>query len=231
MKKSKEVKAYYEERYHDKSRFHRKLEDYTIYLKYLGINKSTSGKFLDIACGRGLLLKNTANYGLKPIGLDISLSALKILKNDAVSFQTINCAAEDIGFKANTFEYISCLGSLEHFLDIPKAISEMRRIAKENTLYCIVVPNNIHYRLDAKSKWGIKKVVGTRQQEMHEELHSLQEWKTILKENGLEILKIYKDRFFIKKKNVLKNLLFYLWLKYLPMKYSYQFIFICKSGK
>lgn len=228
-RKFKEVKKYYEERYKDQSRAIRTLEDYKIYLDYIEINKSSAGMLLDIACGTGMLLKNAEMKGLKTFGIDISMTALKLAKNNTLNTKFVISSGENMSFKDNIFDYVYCLGSLEHFLDIPKAISETIRVSKQKAKFYLMVPNTIHYRLDAKSKWGIKKITGTKQQEMHEELHIFEEWKNIFEKNGLRVERVYKDRFFVKKKNPLKNVLFYLWLKFLPLNYSYQFIFICKK--
>ncbi|HDL18269.1 MAG TPA: class I SAM-dependent methyltransferase [Bacteroidetes bacterium] len=223
-----EVKKYYNERYTDKARTSRRLDDYKVFINHLKIKDPLEKSLFDIACGQGLTLKNAEKKGLKTFGLDISKNALKEAKENVEKSQIVLCSGEDICFKTKSFDYITCLGSLEHFLDIPKAIFEMKRVAKPDATFCVLVPNNIHYRLDAKSKWGIKKIVGTKQKEMQEELHLYKEWRNILQENGLKILKVHKDLFFIRKKNPLKNVLFYLWLKLLPLKYSYQFIFICQ---
>lgn len=223
----KQVKEYYETRYRDKSRFVRKAEDYKIYLDYLGIDKNSTGGLLDVGCGSGLLLRNVETTKLKTFGTDISMTALKLSQRATSRTHYVINSGEAICFKSRQFDYVFCLGSLEHFLDIPVAISEMKRVSKPNAKFCILVPNTVHYRLDADSKWGIKRITGTKQQEMQEELHTFSEWRHILETNGLKVVKYYKDRFFVKKKNILKNLLFSLWLKFLPLKYSYQFIFVC----
>lgn len=223
------VKEYYDERYKDPGRSKRKLEDYKIYLDYVGIKDQTEGRLLDIACGDGLFLKNAEATKVETFGTDLSSTALALSKKFATKSKYSLNSGETICFKDGIFDYVFCLGSLEHFLDIPKGLSEMKRIGKSDATYCILVPNTIHYRLDANSKWGIKKITGTKQQEMQESLHSYKEWQEILNTAGFKILKCHKDIFYEKKKSVLKSLLFYIWLKLLPFKYSYQFIFICQK--
>lgn len=222
-----DLKKYYEARYRDESRSSRKLKDYEIFIKYLKGKNPGERRYLDIACGKGYALRNAELHHMKSFGLDIAANALQEAKKNTTQSHVVLSSSEEICFKNRSFDFISCLGSLEHFIKMTRALDEMKRVAKPDARFCILVPNNIHYRLDSKSKWGIKKIVGTKQQEMREELHSYREWRDILQRNGFRIEKVYKDLFFIRKKNPLKNLLFFVWLKFLPLKYSYQFIFLC----
>jgi ubiquinone/menaquinone biosynthesis C-methylase UbiE len=223
------VKEYYEERYKDPERSKRQLEDYKIYLRYVGITGESTGRLLDIACGDGLLLKNAEATSVETFGTDLSSTAIRLSKKLAAKSKYALNPGETICFLDGTFDYVFCLGSLEHFLDIPKGLREMKRIGKHDATYCILVPNTIHYRLDANSKWGIKKITGTKQQEMQESLHSYKEWQEILRTAGFKIMKCHRDLFYEKKKSALKNLLFYIWLRLLPFKFAYQFIFICRK--
>ena len=95
--------------------------------------------------------------------------------------------------------YVTCLGALEHFLDLEKGIKEMVRVAKNNTLFCIVVPN-INFLF-----WKIRGTEGTEQQDINENLLSLKQWKNIFMKESLEILKIYKDKWFMKKINIFSS--------------------------
>jgi len=228
IEKKQEIKRYYDDRYSERNRLRRTPHDYKIYLDYLGIDTNSEGKLLDIACGSGLLLKNAENSSLSTFGTDISCTGLSLARRLTARSHLLVNSGEQICFKSKTFDFVFCLGSLEHFLDIPRGLSEMTRVAKPNAKLCIIVPNTIHYRPDAKSRWGFKKIVGTKQQEMLERLHTYDEWKSILERSGLRVRKHYKDTFFIKKRSILKNVLFYLWLRFLPLRYAYQFIFVCE---
>jgi len=221
------IQSYYDKRYSQEHRVQRTPSDYTKFLRFLGIHSNTKGRLLDIACGSGLLLANAENTKLSTSGIDISATGLSLARTRTSKSHLLVNAGEQICFRSATFDFIFCLGSLEHFLDIPKGITEMKRVAKPHAKLCIVVPNRVHYRLDAKARWGVKRVIGTKQQEMLEHLHSYEEWKAMLECGGLRVKKHYKDTFFIKKRSTLKNVLFFLWLKFLPLRYAYQFIFVC----
>jgi ubiquinone/menaquinone biosynthesis C-methylase UbiE len=202
----------------------RPIDSYRIFLKILHPTKG--GKILDIGCGPGNLLKNAEDCGLVPFGLDISFEALKIARQNSPKSYIILGIGENLPFPSNYFDNITCLGSLEHFIDMDMALSEMVRISKKDGRLLIMVPN-INYRFGA----------GTKQ--IEERLLTLQEWKDILNKNGLQIKKIKQDKYFgklitikqfinkrgikVKFKLILKKLF---WI-FTPIEQTYQFIFIC----
>lgn len=135
-------------------------------------------------------------------------------------------------FPDNFFDYVICLGALEHFLDMEEGVKEMVRVGKENALFCIVVPN-INFLF-----WKIKGSKGTEQQDINENLLSLHQWKISLQKEGLEILKIYQDKWFMKKTKIfsslnplgmIKRVIYKLVWLFLPLNYTYQFIFILRK--
>src|SRR3989339_417880 len=101
------------------------------YLKPLEVDK----KILDIACGTGFLLKVANEKGLKTFGIDISDEAVKIAKENSPSSEIITASAENLPFKNNFFDYISCLGSIEHFSDINQGLREMLRVGKRGAKF------------------------------------------------------------------------------------------------
>jgi len=113
-----------------------------------------------------------------------------------------------------------------------KGIKEMIRVAKKNALFCIVVPN-VNYLF-----WKISGSKGTKQQEIIENLLSLNQWKYFFIKQGLEIQNIYQDRWFMKKNifqsinplRIIKNTIYKLIWIFLPLYYAYQFIFILKHA-
>lgn len=208
----------------------RPYEAYPIFLDYL--NVKVGRRLLDVGCGTGYLLKEADKRGLETYGVDISEEAVEISKKISSNSKILLGKGEQLKFPDNFFDYVTCIGALEHFIDIEKGVKEMVRVAKKDALLCIVVPNiNYIFSKFRKSK-------GTSQQEINEKLLSLKQWKNILVKDGLEVLEIFQDKWPMPKKILTKNPLRFLgllihkfiWL-ILPLNYTYQFIFILKYAR
>lgn len=231
MSTVKDIKKYY-------NRIYRSKEDgamnpykyYPYFIELLDVQKGK--KLLDIACGIGFLLKAAEKKSLNTYGIDISSAAVKVAKTIAKKSVIKIGRGEKIPFKANYFDYITCLGSLEHFLNIPKGIKEMIRVSKKDAKFCIVVPNINYFG------WFFKFNKGTRQRKLKEKLLNLKQWKELLKRNGLITKKSIQDKWFMKEINIFENpnplgIIFrstrlLIW-KLLPLHFTYQFIFICEK--
>lgn len=225
----KEVKDYYNSTYYAELEGGRPTSHYDIYLKNLGIEGQYKNQnFLDIACGVGHLLSRAEQKGFNCFGIDISDKAIAHAKKKFPSFDLRVGVAEELPWEANTFDYLTCLGSLEHFLNQEAAIKEMIRVAKKDCKLLIMVPN-----VDFPN-W-----TGTEQQKIKETLLSYNDWKAFLEKNNLKILQVYPDRWPIKWITLpLSNpiqLIRGLYKRYkfwsLPIEKSYQLMFICQPIK
>jgi len=85
---------------------------------------------LEVCCGTGIVGESLSKLGAKVFGLDISLFMLE--KARARLCSCVNACAEEIPFSDNTFNAVICRQAF-HFLDTPKVIKEMLRVAKPNT--------------------------------------------------------------------------------------------------
>ncbi|MCD6594502.1 class I SAM-dependent methyltransferase [bacterium] len=209
----------------------RPFKAYHNFLDYLNIK--SGGKLLDIGSGTGFLLKLANRNGLRTYGVDISIEGVKIAKNTSPDSIIIVNSGENLAFLDNTFDYITCIGVLEHFIDIENGIAEILRVAKDNAIFCIVVPN-INYFF-----WKIKGKKGTIQQDINEHLFSLEQWENLFAKNGLKISEIHQDKWFMIKDKIFSSLnpikitkkIIYklIWL-FMPLKNTYQFIFILRKN-
>jgi ubiquinone/menaquinone biosynthesis C-methylase UbiE len=227
MPTEQEIKDWYNKRYASGGiNSMRPYEAYLIFLDYLGINGiQKDKKLLDVSCGTGFLLRAASKRGLETYGTDISKEAVKIAQKTSPKSILSVGKGEDLKFNDNTFDYVTCLGSLEHFLDMNMGLFEMKRVAKKNTKFCIMVPN---------SKFILEQP-GTEQQDINENLLSLKQWGDIFIKNGFKILNIYQDRWPIEQIHIfssanplgiLKRIIYKF---FLPLNYTYQFIFILKK--
>jgi len=220
------IKKYYNQEYKGVTKEKRNLDRifgiYKIYLNYLKAKKKKM--LLDVGTGDGNLLKAGEERGLKVFGIDISKNAIKISKSLINKSIVAVGSGEELPFTDKSFDYITCLGSLEHFLSINKGLKEMLRVAKGNAKFCIVVPNINFWG------WKLKGKLGTEQ--IQEKLLNLKEWERILERNNFFIIKILKDRHPPKLFNILsiiERIIYEILWHFVPLNLCPQFIFICKK--
>jgi SAM-dependent methyltransferase len=132
-------------------------------------------------------LRATAALGALPSGVDISKVALNICRT-ALPRAVLHCGpAEELPFPAGQFDFVSCLGALEHFLDPVGALREMVRVAKPGAQFLLLVPNADFLPL----RMGL--YGGTAQASVREELRSLEGWQELFEAAGLVVLKRWRD--------------------------------------
>ena len=117
-------------------------ESQEYYARCLALAAPRAGdRVLDVACGGGYLLMEAERAGLEAHGIDIAQAALDRAKTFAPKSTLVRGDAEALPYDDASFDIVTCLGSLEHFLDPPKALEEMRRVLRPAGRAVIVVPN------------------------------------------------------------------------------------------
>ena len=144
-------------------------------------------KLLDIACGTGGWLMAAAALGAIPAGIDISQKAAEVCRR-ALPGADIHCgSAEKLPCNENEFDFISCLGALEHFVDAPTALREMVRVGKPNAVVLLLVPN-AGFLTRCLGLYS-----GTEQTDVKEDVRSLREWRDLFESAGLSVLHRWRD--------------------------------------
>ena len=142
---------------------------------------------LDVACGTGNWLLAAREVGGAPSGIDLSPKAIDICKQHMPEGEFYSGPAETLPFDSDAFDVITCLGSLEHFLDPVSAVKEMVRVSKKGALFIILVPNS-GFLTRRLGLYG-----GTHQVAAKEEVRSLEEWNKIFESGGLKTTERWKD--------------------------------------
>lgn len=142
---------------------------------------------LDIACGRGEWLAYLQQNGCSVSGIDLSSKAIKFCQSSMPAGHFVCGPAESLPFADDSFDLVTCLGSLEHFTDKPLALREMLRVAKPDAKFLVLVPNAgfLTRRL------GLYR--GTNQAKVKEDVYSLGQWKELLESAGLSIISRWRD--------------------------------------
>lgn len=185
---------------------------------------------LDIACGTGEWLAELRHLGAEVSGVDISARAVEACRVRLPGADIHESVAESLPFDTGCFDLVTCLGSLEHFLDQPAALREMVRVAKAGTVVLILVPNAGFLT----RRFGLYQ--GTQQATIRETVRSIEEWQAMFQENGLRVEALWKDLHMLKPSWIFRGNPFSWILRAMqafvlplwPMRWQYQVYFRCR---
>jgi SAM-dependent methyltransferase len=228
---AKEVRSWYNQRYASLGLDSmRPVEAYPPVLELLDVHPGAM--LLDVSCGAGFLLKAARERGLAAYGVDLSDAAIHLAHQVSPQSRVAVGAGEELCFRDASFDYVTCLGSLEHFLDISRGLREMVRVAKPGAQFCIMVPNRDF------AGWKLLGHHGTAQQDINERLLSLVEWRRSFEHHGLRVRRVVPDRWHAVKWrchrppgrrtpwHAAQGLLLEVAWTLLPLAWEYQFIFV-----
>jgi len=200
------------------------------------VETPTHKTVVDIGCGTGSWLRFMHDLGpsIQCVGLDISVQALKVALEESPFVDYVCAVAEYSPFSDNAFDYLFCLGSLEHFPDKVKAAREIARVLREESLAYVFLPNLYflgHIYLVLRT--GEPPDEGL--QHFSESFDTSRGWGRLLSSAGLDVKKLHKynrissastrvSRFTRRLYNMLIAPL-------LPLNLSYGFLYVCKKSK
>lgn len=199
-------------------------------LKILKVQKDK--KVLDVSCGKGLFLKVARTRGLRVYGIDLAETAIQQARK-IVQGEFICGNAEKLPYPDRFFDYVTCLGSLEHFKHPERGVQEMCRVLKDQGRGCIYVPNlffigHIYFGW----RYGLDPTEG--EQDFSEHFRGLQGWLKLIEANGFKIVQTYKYNEVATSQRVhpfLKAIFHYLIKPILPLNLSYSFAFLCQKNQ
>jgi len=151
------------------------------------------------------------------------------------SSKIILADGQKIPFQDNYFDYVTCLGSIEHYLDPDSGLKELSRVAKKDARFCIVLPNSISIDLFLEVLKTGKKPADDFQ--IIERSATKDEWVNLLEKNGISVELAFGSNLWpelfqegsLKIKSVSK------YIKRLPIKHfcpvnlAREFVLVCKK--
>ena len=157
------------------------------YLWLLGLLKARPGRrLLDVSCGNGYMLKAAAKAGLEIYGLDISPVGIQQAYQLAPSVPAVCGDAEGLPFPSNWFDYVTNIGSLEHYFHPDRGVREMARVLRPDGTALVLVPNAYSLFGNIPYVWRHGDIFVDEQP--IQRYATRQRWSRLLEENGLTIL-------------------------------------------
>lgn len=211
-------------------------------IKHLSLDRVTKLRILDLACGKGLFLKELRAYSskLELYGIDISKVAVDQAKK-IVDCNLQQSDAENLPFKDNFFDRIICLGGLEYFQDPVKGVQEASRVLNKDGITVFFVPNLMFLGyVWLALRHGIMPTHGGSDSSgkkvyydyNNEKFFTHKGWIDILEKGNLSVVNSYIYTY-IGNTRFANPLILWLYNKILhriiPFNLSYSFIFVCKK--
>jgi ubiquinone/menaquinone biosynthesis C-methylase UbiE len=127
-----------------------RIQHVQLILKYFG--DLTDKQVLDVGCGKGRFARvlHEQNSGADIVGLDISEEMLRFVP---AGIRTKAGSMTELPFPDSTFDFAYATESLEHAVDIERAVSEMCRVVKPGGKLVIIDKNAEHWGKLKTSAW------------------------------------------------------------------------------
>ncbi len=184
-------------------------------------------RLLDVGCGAGEMLAAAVARGLSAVGLDVSDVAVEAARQRVPEAECVVGVAEELPFGDASFDYVSCMGSLEHFADLGRSLSEMMRVVRPDGRLLILVPNSRHYWMPVLRT--VRAIFPQLSQPV-ERHASRQEWEELLRRHGLEVISVHKDNDWYVPGRLLQTVVRALG-RITPMAVSYSLVFVCRPAR
>lgn len=159
---------------------------------------------LDIGIGNGQISKYIfKNHPKMAVGIDIEEDSVNKAKTCGKYNKVICVNAEKMPFKDKSFNSVVSNSTFEHIENDINAVSEVRRILKNNGLFFLTVPNAslrswiFEYEKDRSKSNAKDKLEKFNKRANHLHYRSISEWKRIFKKHNMEI--VFYKHFFHKK--------------------------------
>lgn len=196
MKKTLKPEEYTRKYYEDFCRRHEDFLESKVPSGYattlMHLKPQKNEKILDVGCGRGEIIKECSKVGSYAVGIDYSVEAVKISKENG-NENIIRAGTTQLPFKNEIFDKIVFMEVLEHLSDtnLTKSLKELKRTLKNRGYLIGSTPNSWGWILKLLIKLcrlvNINVNIMTRGDPYHINVKNpLQIWK-IFREEGLRI--------------------------------------------
>lgn len=195
------------------------------------VDPKPGAKLLDVACGHGVIADMATQRGAVGHGFDLSMAAVRAGQDFDAHLIVAN--GERLPYSDQTFDFITNIGSLEHYLDPEIGAQEMARVLKPGGTACILVPNSFSV---ANMVHAWHNGVTSDDGQPIQRFAARYEWQALLARNGLVVHKTVKyervwpktwadARWYLKRP---KNIGWLLLTPFIPLNLANSFVYLCQ---
>jgi SAM-dependent methyltransferase len=188
-------------------------------------------RLLDVACGSGGFAAFAAGAGLVLTGVDVSGVAIEAARRRLPTGEFVVGDAQALPFEDESFDRVTCLGSLEHFPDPTRGAAELRRVLRPDGRAVVFLPNlfflgHVYFGL----RHGTQPTEG--HQAFSEQYLTSAGWRAVLERGGLQVVRVRRWNRIHATARVSPAVV-RLWnatSRVVPFNGSYGFAFVCVRG-
>lgn len=226
-----ELQSSYNQLYQGRMGEHKSIGQAELMLDLLDIK---AGRLLDVSCGLGYLMQMAEERSAIAYGIDLSVVALQKARAYTGSSRLVLGNGEQLPWPDNYFDYVTCQGSLEHFIHPGRGVQEIARVLNPDGHAVILLPNS-HHLIAIYNVYRYGGILPELQD--FERFSTRVEWQALLENNGLRVLSVHKhnvgmSRIWLKGRrvfwflfNTLYRLLGDFWI---PTNLSFSLVYLCE---
>ena len=107
----------------------------------------TSGRWLDIGCSAGFVVKSAKENGFDAFGVDVEPWGINYGKTRLQLENLVSGTIEDQNYPDNYFNVVSLYDVIEHVPDLNLLVKELKRILRGNGVIHVITPDIGHWRV------------------------------------------------------------------------------------
>lgn len=216
----------------------RQLESFYLWLLDM-LSPLPGRRLLDISCGEGTLVCRASARGVEAYGIDLAEAAVRIAYREGLATGKSSfavAAGEHLPYADASFDYVTNIGSLEHFVDVVAGVREMARVLRPNGIALVLVPNLFSLLHNVYEVWRKGRVVDDGQP--LQRYATRHDWEQLLSTNGLAVSRTIKyEREWPRSRSDLvwylrhpKALVRLMFSPFVPLNLANCFVFLCCRG-